>query len=242
MRVLAAAVTLLVFCGSVCRAEEAGKKPWSVEGNVSYSSSNGDSDADTLGAKLLYEGTYDPHRYFLDGLVLYGKTDGEKTSEREEVNARYERDFTKRAFGFAEGQYLRNPFIGFDARYAGGPGLGYHFIRAEDHELKGLASVLWVYENQPGEGNANSHSSWKLAADYRHELSSLFNLKAHLDYSENFGSLEKYLFNSETVLESRLNENLLFFLSYLYQYRHQPNDSDPGGIQRTFLIGLEVEI
>ena len=68
---------------------------------------------DTSSINLGYEMVCDPkthNRVKSDGLFLYGKTDGERTSNRLALNARDEFQLAGRAYTYGQLQYLRDEF------------------------------------------------------------------------------------------------------------------------------------
>jgi putative salt-induced outer membrane protein len=243
LRLAALALATLVCTAGAFAAEttEEQPKPWPVKGELSYVRTDGNTDTETFGARIGYEGDYAPNRYYFNAGALYAETDDEKTTDRLTADARYERVFTDRFFGFLEAAYLRDPFAGFDARYSGGPGLGYEIIKTEAHQLKGLASMLYVHENPVGDADNNNYASAKAAIDYRWQISDTVQFKELADYSRSLDDGDVYFINSETTLEVKLVGNLALAMGYIVRYQNDPTDPEAEKTDRTFLTSLVFE-
>ncbi|MFN2100785.1 YdiY family protein [Altererythrobacter sp. MF3-039] len=105
---------------------------WSGEGQIGASHSSGNSDSLGLNAaiKLKRESLRWSHR--LQAVADFQRNDGE--TRREQFLASYEPRYqlSDKIFAYGLGQYERDRFQGFSARYAVSGGIGYHLIDRED--------------------------------------------------------------------------------------------------------------
>ncbi len=206
---------------------------------ASYVHTSGNADTQTLAGQL--KGSYEQgaNRYFLRGAVLFAENDGDETSNRWLAEGRYERGLTERLFAFLEASYLKDKFAGFDSKIQAGPGVGYDFVKTEAHLLKGLASLLYTWDNYT-DGTDDSYATAKLAGDYAWQISENLALKQYADYLVSLEDAGVYFFHSQTGLEVKVNSNISLGLSYLIAYQNDP----PAGAKntdRTFLTSLIVD-
>jgi len=82
--------------------------------------------------------------------VLYGETDGARTTESYDFNLRGERVLSPRVGAYAFAAFQRDPFAGLAARWSGGPGVAWGVVKAARDTL-GLEAASYVirFDNQP---------------------------------------------------------------------------------------------
>ena len=108
---------------------------------------------DTSSVNLGYEMVYDPKRNNIvksDGLLLYGKTDGEKTADRLGLNVRDERLLSGRSYAYVQTQYLRDQFKNIQYLVAPTVGVGYRLVDTPATKFSLDAGLGGVWEKAPG--------------------------------------------------------------------------------------------
>ena len=129
--------------------------PWTTQtASVGMALTQGNKD--TTSINLGYELVYDPdgpNRIKSDGLFLYGKTDGVRTSNRVGLNARDEFELAGRAYSYGQMQYLRDEFKNIVYLFAPTAGFGLRAIDTADTKLSLDAGVGGVFENGVGATN-----------------------------------------------------------------------------------------
>ncbi|MDW7710047.1 MAG: DUF481 domain-containing protein [Deferrisomatales bacterium] len=206
---------------------------------ASYVHTSGNTDTQTLAGQL--KGSYEQglNRYFLRGAVLFAETDGEQTSSRWLADGRYERSLTERFFAFVEASYLKDTFAGFDSKIQLGPGVGYDILKTEAQSLKGLASLLYTWDNYT-DGTDDSYATAKLAGDYAWQILENLAFKQYVDYLVSLEDAGLYFLHSQTGLEVKVNSNISLGLSYLVAYQNDPPEGAKN-TDRTFLTSLIVD-
>ena len=225
----------------VAPAAEAAGTVWKSHAELSYVRTDGNSDTETFAAKMESSADATPNRYFLKATGLYAEADNVTSSSRWYLGSRYERAVSERAFGFAAADYLKDTYAGYDARVTVGPGAGYQFLKGEVHTLKGMASVLWVWENlhEPTD-DTESYAAGKLEGNYAWQIREDLRFKEDADYQVSFEDADVCFINSVTALEMQLRSNLSVGLSYTVNYQNAPA---PGAryVDRKFLASLVID-
>lgn len=136
-----------------------------VTGNVSLGLGVTAGNKDTSNLNAGYEFKYDPKTKNVvksTGLFLYGKTDGDLTTEQYGLSARDEYSLTPRAFVFGEGKYLHDRFKGIESLFAPTAGAGYKLMDSKATQLSVSAGLGGVWEKDYG---LDSRSSGAVSFD-----------------------------------------------------------------------------
>jgi len=228
----------------VASAQEETGTVWKSHAELSYVRTDGNSDTETFAAKLESSADATPNRYFLKATGLYSEADDVTSSSRWYLGSRYERALSERAFAFAAADYLKDTYAGYDARVTVGPGAGYQFLNGEVHTLKGMASVLWVWENvhatpEPTD-DTESYAAGKVEGNYAWQIREDLRFKQDADFQVSFEDADVHFINSVTALEMQLRNNLSVGLSYTINYQNAPA---PGAryVDRKFLASLVLD-
>ena len=121
--------------------------PFSGDVSLGFGLTSGNKDTATFNGS--YEVKFDPRTRNVvksSGLFLYGKTDGELTTEQYRLAVRDEYTFDKRAFVFGELHYLHDRFKGIKYLFAPAAGAGYKIIDGKARILAVSGGVGGVFE------------------------------------------------------------------------------------------------
>jgi len=127
--------------------------PGPISGNVSIglALTNGNKDTTTFNGG--YEFKYDPKTknvFKSAGLLLYGKSDGEKTAEQFGLTFRDEYALTPRAFVYGDFRYLHDRFKGIEYLLSPTGGAGYRVVNLPATSLVVSAGLGAVSEKDYG--------------------------------------------------------------------------------------------
>ncbi|QUL38132.1 YdiY family protein [Erythrobacter sp. JK5] len=191
---------------------------WTGKGELGAFRSTGNSDnaGVTAGLKLTREGIDWRHKF--RARVDYQETAGVVT--REQFLAAYEPNWkiTDRLFAYALGQYERDRFQGFSARYSTSGGLGYDVIDNDSMALSVKAGPAWRRTELVG-GGSTSRIAALAAADFDWQIAE--NLVFTEDASAFIqGGSSTYI--SDTGLQAAIAGNFSVRLSYTVEH-----DTDP---------------
>lgn len=156
-----------------------------LTGSVSAGLGVTSGNKDTTSFNASYELKYDPNSRNVvksAGLFLYGKTDGELTSEQYGLSVRDEYAVTPRAFAFGEVRYLHDRFKGISYLLSPTAGVGYKVVDGKDTSLSVSAGLGGIWEKDYG---LDLHTSG--AASLDEKLS--HNLSASAAVGQSFAAL-----------------------------------------------------
>ncbi len=213
------------------------KDRWKIHSEVSYVKTSGNSDTETLSVKTEVKKEEVINRYSFKGEFLYGKTDNKENTNKFYLLGRWERLLTKKLFGFIQGDYLRDRFSGFDYRTVWGFGLGYDFIKTKKHQLKGLVSLGYTFEDLKS-GATDDYTSGKAEILYQWNIRENLKFKEDLNYLQSFKEYKIYYINSSTGLEVKINAHFSLGVGYKIAYQHSPPSTGIKKTDTTFLTSL----
>ena len=252
---------------SLSAQEQKDDTQWKTHLEFSHVITTGNTDSSNMSAKLDITKEEEVNRYFLKGSALYGREKVEITENNEVIkedretknkwslSTRWERIITKRLFGFLSANYIDDKFSGYDYRVGGGPGLGYDVVKTEDHNLKGLVSLLYYYDrfyydpsSAPPDSNKKDEDylSGKAQIDYTWQILENITFDQTLDYLVSFQENEnddknKYFIDSETALKMKVNDHISLGVSYIIAYQNLPPSDIAKHTDTTFLTSLIID-
>lgn len=150
-QVLPAAFGVLTASTTLFAQTPAPTGPWTTQ-TASAGLALTQGNKDTSSVNLGYELVYDPKTRNVvksDGLLLYGKTDGEKTADRLGLNIRDEHQLTSRSYTYVQNQYLRDEFKNIAYLVAPTVGVGYRVVDTALTKFSVDAGVGGVWEKAP---------------------------------------------------------------------------------------------
>ena len=148
---IAASAVFTVSTALFAQTPPAPTGPWTTQA-ASAGLALTQGNKDTSSVNLGYEMVYDPKRNNIvksDGLLLYGKTDGEKTADRLGLNVRDERLLSGRSYAYVQTQYLRDEFKNIEYLVAPTAGVGYRLVDTPATKFSVDAGLGGVWEKAP---------------------------------------------------------------------------------------------
>lgn len=238
-RCLHVAAALALAAAALSASAEEPKSPWKARAEASYVQTDGNTSTQTVAAKA--EASYEPNpdRYYGKAAWMYGKDHRTTTSNKYFIDGRYERSITDRLFGFINANFSKDKFSGYDYQWYAGPGLGYEFIKTDNHHLKGLIGVLYSYDKFSA-GSHESYAAGRASANYEWKISDTVKFKEAADYRVSLEDTNVYFFTSDTSLEVKMASNVSLGLGYLVSYRNDLPSGDLKHTDATFLTSLIV--
>lgn len=137
--------------GSVAAQETKVPPPpplWSGKAEVSFVSTSGNSDTQTLGAGAQVE--YQPGVWSGKAKLDYIKSeaDGKENARSLDFLVRGARKLVSRLEAYGQGEYFKNTFAGIDRRLAEEAGLAYELLPPGAHSLKAQAGLGYTSEHR----------------------------------------------------------------------------------------------
>lgn len=185
---------------------------WSGKGELSFVSTSGNSDTQTLGVGAEVE--YKPGfwSFLFKSAFVRSEADDVENARSFLATLRAARSISPRLEAFARGEYLQNTFAGIDSRIAGEGGIAYALFPDPPNKLKVEAGLGYARENRvTGEdlafpsGRGGLLYEWQISkrAVYTEELS----FTQDLEEGENWRILNTGSLTAEvtTVLSLKLS-------------------------------------
>lgn len=191
---------------------------WTGNGELGAfrSSGNTSNTGVTIGAKLTKES--ENWRYNFRAIADFQRTNGVTTKEQYLAAIEPNYKINDRLFAFGLGQYERDRFQGFSARYTASGGLGYQVIDNEKTKLSLKAGPAYRQTNFIA-GGSQSSLAGLAGLDFVYQITPTLRLTENATaYIESANTT----LSSETGLEAKLSSALSARFSYLVEYESNP--------------------
>lgn len=219
---------------------------WVKRLELSYTSTSGNTDTQSLSTRgdLKREGVV--RRYYLTVDYLLTDSDGVETANKLDIGVRSEFILSDDYFWFLSAGYLRDRFSGYESRLDGGPGFGRDFIESERVNLKGLISVTYyrddiIVDELTGEKDTDSYMGGKASLDYEWKVSDNTTFREDLEYSLSFKDADKFFINSVTSLDVRVNSHISLGVGYTINFQNRPPSADVKKVDRKLVTSVIVD-
>lgn len=224
------------------KVEEEKKDVFNIRVELSYVSTSGNTDSQTLAGKLTVEKEVSANRYFFSGNVLFEENNAVETSNRVFLEGRFERVLSGRLFVLLSTGYIMDKFSGYKYRLYGGPGAGYDLLDTKKHKLQSLLSFVYSYDEfSVGDAESDNYITGKATGKYQYIVQKNFKLKETVNYFVSLEKTKKYFFDSETAVEIKINKLLSLGISYLVKYQNLLPSAKVKRTDTTFLTTLIFE-
>jgi len=170
--------------------------------------------------------------------VLYGETEGSRTTESYDVSVRGDRALSRRIGLFLLGQYQRDPFAGLASRWSGGPGLAVSLLRSARDTL-GVEEAVTEQRECSIAGLAESFAATRTAALFKHTFAATSSISEAVEWIANLKTSDDYRLNSETALTAPVSRQIALRVSYLIRFDNQP---EPGFKKSDRILTTGVQI
>lgn len=238
MRILPAVVISLllpaVAWAQTPPATPPGPPGWTGSAGAGLSMTNGNKDTSTVNAA--YEVKRDAGTPFVlksSGLFVWGKSDGELTSDRLSFDGRLERKLNPKTALFGQVQYLRDEFKAIDYLVSPTVGLSRLLVKNDRTELGVDAGVGVVWE-QNQDLDLQTDGAVTAGQQFSHKLT------ATTEFKEKVGGLWKMddfgdaLYTFSTGIAVAVTSGTQMKIEFLDTYKSLP----PAGIQKNDVATL----
>jgi putative salt-induced outer membrane protein len=210
---------------------------WTGKGEAGLVVSSGNTNTETINAKLQLTSETETWKNTFGGSELYTSDDEGRTAQRWEAFGQSDYKFGARAFSFAAGRYEQDEFSGFKYQAIASGGVGYRFIDSPTTRFTGTTGVGYKFfetrdsfDDVTGalveEGRSDSEVVFRGTIDFEHHFTASTTL------------LNKFIVESgadNTFLQNDLSlqvkMNAVLALAVGYSVRH--NTAPPADFQNT---------
>ena len=187
---------------------------------------NSDTDSLSLSVNLAHKTQQDD--ISVAASYLYGRTRDHTTgvvtttAENWQVDARYDYNFTKRFYGFLDGQVRKDRVADLDLRVVPSGGVGYRFFEQPDFTLAGEAGLAWVYEKYTNGTHTREDVSLHLAYHVTKKFNDEVSAFHDLEYLPSVERSRNYIVNTDVGLRAQLTKHLFGEAKITLDYDSEP--------------------
>ncbi|MFO8024602.1 YdiY family protein [Thiohalophilus sp.] len=199
-------------------AEQVAASQWDGAVELGFIMNRGNTDSDSLNARLRVENSRHKWRHRAEAKVLRISEEDTTTAESYEVSGRSEYLLDENDYLFGTLRYESDEFAGYDRRTTEVFGYGHQFLKREDMHLKGEFGA-GGRQTEFVDGSDDSESIGRVGLDYKWQISktSSFSEVVYVEHGSNNTYTE-----SVTALTAKINNRLAMKVSYTIK-----NNSDP---------------
>jgi putative salt-induced outer membrane protein len=211
---------------AVLSAAPAHAADWTGKGELGLVLSRGNSDADTLNAKVDVSTEPGQWTHAVGFSALRASTDNVTTADRYELRGQTNYKLTERSYLFGALRYENDEFSAFDYQGTASGGYGYKFIDTETTRFVGQIGAGYRVAEVRLTGDEENEAVARGDILFQHQLTPTTKLVER--FLVEAGSSNTFLQN-ELSVEVKMTEKLA--LSVAYAVRH--NTEAPAGIEKT---------
>jgi putative salt-induced outer membrane protein YdiY len=231
---LTVSLSLIVFALSTpAFAQEVPEPAWKGALGLSFVSTGGNSDTQTLGLDFGIDRKPEPWGVEIKAAAIRAEDNSVTTAERYNGSVRGKRGLGDRWEVFGGGFGEQDKFSGYDLRYGAAAGGTYKALLGPTHTLSFDAGLTWTkeelvdlltdagYVSQP----SYDYVGGIVGLKYAWQISDGASLSELLTYLPNFDESGDWRAISETALQAAISSKLALKLGYLVRYDHEPAQS-----------------
>lgn len=194
---------------------------WSGKGELSFVSTSGNSNTQTLGvgAEVAYKPA--PWSFLFTTAFVRSEADDVENARSFLATIRGARSLTLRLEAFARGEYLQNTFAGIDSRISGEGGIAYALFLNPPHKLKAEVGLGYTRENRVT-GEDLSFPSARAGLLYEWQISKGAAYTEELSFTQDLEEGENWRILNTGSLTADISTVLAMKLSYAIMYANQP--------------------
>lgn len=202
---------------------------------------SGNSETTTFNSKAHFSIKKGIYRFRLDGLYIYGESNGQNFAERVDATNRWEMRLNS-YFLFWDISYYRDPFQKYGYRIATGPGLGRFFIKTSTAYFS--ASYYLRSHNDHLIGIDNQYINYTMQhveQRVKYSFADNISITQKLIYSVSDRKSGDYFVDFEAALKNQINKRLAIEFSYVFRYQNRPVDITVKRLDTTITTFLVIK-
>jgi|GEM_PF-608814 len=243
MRLTVLSSLIVVVLAAPALAQEQPEPAWKGSLGLSFVSTSGNSDTQTLGLDFGLDRKPEPWGVEIKAAAIRAEDNSVTTAERYNGSVRGKRALGERWEAFVGAFGEQDKFSGYDLRYGAAAGGTYKALLGPKHTLSFDAGLTWTKEELvdlvDDQGVAHPQPSYDYVGgiaglDYAWQISDTATLSERLVYLPNFDETSDWRATSETALQAAISSKLALKLGYLVRYDAEPAvagvDADGGAV------------
>ena len=245
MRTALLVPVLMVTVACAVQAQD-DKKPPRTEfsGDVGFVDVSGNTRVSTLNVGERYIRRFSHWQFTQDLGVVYGKTEGEESSNLLRSSARGDYNISDNWATYALAAFDRNRFAGIRSRFSEGVGLVARLIATDINQLN-IESGFQLTQQQNIDLTDESFKSLRAAANWKHVFAQNASFFQALEFLPNLDDSKDMRINSETAIIAPLSSHVGLKFSYVVRYDNLPSMNAEGTAplaktDRIFSSGVQI--
>jgi putative salt-induced outer membrane protein YdiY len=217
---------------AVASIDEVNPKAFSAQISVGGSLARGNSYSDTLNASLAmkykvkteditFKAEYDYARQ-KTRLATGGFTTASSTTDRWDLEGKYEHFFTRKFYGFVDAEVTKDRIAFLDIRFAPTAGVGYTWCDTKPFLFSTEAGAGWIYENYTNGTPTREEAIIRLAYHMQYVFNPNVSLFHDVQYLPSLEYGNHYIINADLGLHAKLTKNLFAELKAEWDYDSAP--------------------
>ncbi len=189
---------------------------WNVDARADFNHTSGNTNTTDVGGHGSMERALGGGLVTLEFETLLGRaktSSGTGTNKRRfNVDARWERDFSERFYGYASAEVLHDKPAQIDLRWMVGGGVGYRWPMDEKFELTTEAGPGWLREDHTSDSavGVTEATTVRLAGDWTWHWTDRTRLREMAEIVFDVSDSDDYLTEFETSVRTDLSEHVFF--------------------------------
>jgi putative salt-induced outer membrane protein len=194
---------------------------WSGKGELSFVSTSGNSDTQTLGAGV--EVAYQPLPWSLGfkAAFIRSEADDEEKANSFAAALRGARALSPRLEAFVRADYLKDKFSGIESRWTGEGGVAYALFPSPPHKLKFEGAVGYTMESRV-DAEDRDYPSARIGVLYEWQISKRAVYSEELSFIEDLDDTDNWRIVNTGSLTAEVTTVLALKLSFGILYSNQP--------------------
>jgi putative salt-induced outer membrane protein YdiY len=186
----------------------------------------GNTDTETLAAGIKLGYRLKAEQLSFSGEYDYGqqKVAGVSTTSVDhwDLDAKYQHYFTKKFYGYIEGDAAKDRIAFLDLRFDPSAGVGYNWLDGEPLKFNTEGGIAWLYEKYTNDTPTVEDAALKLAYHLTYDFNDKVSLFHDVTYVPSLDRGSRFLLESDLGLHAKLNDKLFTELKAEWDYNSTP--------------------
>lgn len=196
-------------------------KLWKGNVDAGLTFQTGNQEAVTASLKTGFSWERKKDNLYLNGLLLFGKKDGEKNADEQRGVFKYERKHKERLYSFHQENLEHDEIERLNLRSITSSGMGYRFIEKKDLKYRSEIGPSLIYERFMN-GVTKVNPGLKIGNYLDWQIYDSTKIYFNVDFLPSPNDFIKWRLESDVGLRHNLNKNLSFNINWLDQYDSEP--------------------
>lgn len=196
-------------------------KLWNGNVDAGLTFQTGNQEAVTTSVKTGFSWERKRDSLFLNGLLLFGKKDGERNADEQRGIFKYERKHKERLYSFHQENLEHDEIERLNLRSITSSGMGYRFIEKINLKYRSEIGPSFIYERFM-DGVTKTNPGLKIGNYLDWQIFDSTNFYVKVDFLPSPNEFMKWRLESDVGLRHNLNKSLSLNINWLDQYDSEP--------------------